>query len=188
MAPEPDHNRIAADASVMALISSGDQVALARLISRETPRLLRMATSLLGEQAEAEEVIQDAFLRLWKAAPEWEPRAQISTWLHHVAYRLSIDIIRRRRSMVNVEDVESALPDGRGTPEAAVLEGERERLISDAMDRLPPRQRSAIVLAHFQGLSQTEAAAVLDVTEDAYESLLARARRRLKELVMARDD
>ncbi|GGE27578.1 DNA-directed RNA polymerase sigma-70 factor [Agaricicola taiwanensis] len=184
MVSAPDHNRIAADAALMARIAAGDQAAFGRVMRDETPRLVRLALSLLGSAAEAEEVAQDAFLRLWNAAPDWEPRAQIGTWLHQVSYRLSIDIIRRRRPTVDVEDMEQVLSDDAASPERIALDNERDRLLAHAMDRLPPRQRTAIVLAHLQGLSQAEASAVLDVTEDAYESLLARARRRLKELTM----
>jgi RNA polymerase sigma-70 factor (ECF subfamily) len=183
MAPAPDHNRIAADAALMARIAVGDQAAFARVMQDETPRLVRLALSVLGRLSEAEDVTQDAFLRLWSAAPDWEPRAQIGTWLHQVAYRLSIDTLRRRRPTVDVEDLEQVLADDSASPERAALDQERDRLLAQAMDRLPPRQRSAIVLAHLQGLSQAEASVVLEVTEDAYESLLARARRRLKDVM-----
>lgn len=183
MAPAPDHNRIAADAALMARVASGDQAAFALVMRSETPRLVRHSLSLLGNLAEAEDVAQDAFLRLWNVAPDWEPRAQIATWLHHVAYRLSIDVLRRRRPSVDIEDLEPILADDSASPEASALHSERDQMLAQAMDRLPPRQKSAIVLAHLQGLSQAEASIVLDVTEEAYESLLARARRKLKDLV-----
>jgi RNA polymerase sigma-70 factor (ECF subfamily) len=183
MASAADHNRIAADASLMLAVASGDQGVFARVMRNETPRLLRLTLSLVGSQAEGEEILQEAFLRLWNTAPRWEARAQIGTWLHQVVYRLSIDVIRQRRAMVDVEDMEEVIADSSGTPETAAVDNERERLVGEAMMRLSLRQRTAVMLAHYQGLSQAEGAAVLQVTEDAYESLLARARRRLKELV-----
>lgn len=183
MAPAPDHNRIAADAALMTRIAAGDQATFALVMRNETPRLVRHSLSLLGNLAEAEEVAQDAFLRLWNVAPDWEPRAQIATWLHQVTYRLSIDVLRRRRPSVDIEDLEPILADDSASPERNALDNERDQLLARAMDQLPPRQKSAIVLAHLQGLSQSEASIVLNVTEDAYESLLARARRKLKDLV-----
>lgn len=183
-----DRDQIATDAALLQAAAGGDQRAFAALMRRESPRLLRVAVSMLHGSGEAEEVVQEAFLKLWQAAPDWEPRARAGTWLHQVVYRLAIDRLRRRRPGLDVENLEAVLPSGDPTPEALAEEDERARLIGEAMDRLPPRQRMAVMLAHHQGLPQAEAASVLEVTEDAYESLLARARRRLKELVAAAYD
>ena len=183
MAVGPDEDRIRADAAAMAEVAAGSQRAFARVAEAETGRLLRLATSLTGSVAEAEEIVQEGLLRLWQAAPDWQPRAQIGTWLHRVVYRLCIDTIRRRRPSVDIAAIEEALPDGVTGPEALLMEDERERAIAAAMAMLPARQRAAILVAHGEGLSQAEAASALEVSEAAYESLLARGRRRLKELV-----
>lgn len=180
-----DLDPIAEDAALMDAIAGGNQRVFAALMRRETPRLLRVATGLLSSSAEAEEVVQEGFLKLWQAAPDWQPRARAGTWLHQVVYRLAIDRLRKRRPNVDVENVEAVLASADPMPDEVSEDAERDRLVADAMAQLPPRQRMAVMLAHYQGLSQAEASAVLEVSEDAYESLLARARRRLKELVAA---
>lgn len=176
---QPD---ILADAARMAAIAGGDAAAFEAAARAHSPRLVSLGASLLGNRAEAEEVAQEALLRLWQQAPRWQPKARISTWLHSVAYRLSIDRLRRRRPGAPVSEIED-MPDDNPSPEDALLHRQRASLIDAALDRLAPRQRAAVVLAHGRGLGQAEAAAILGMSEDAYESLLARARRRLKELV-----
>lgn len=168
----------------MSAIAAGDAAVFEATMQTEAPRLVSLGASLLGSRAEAEEVAQEALLRLWRQAPDWQPKARISTWLHGVAYRLSIDRLRRRRPSVPIAEIED-LPDDNPSPEQALWQHQQASLIDAALVRLPPRQRAAVILAHGQGLGQSEAAAALDITEEAYESLLARARRRLKELVAA---
>lgn len=179
----PDSAKILADAALMDRVACGDESAFATLMRAEAPRLARLGVSILASNAEAEEVMQEAFLRLWQQAATWQPEARVGTWLHGVVYRLSIDRLRRRRPSVAVEDVEEVMDSGETTPEEALSERQRAALVEAALARLSPRQRTAIVLAHYQGLSQAEASSVLDMTEEAYESLLARGRRRLKVLV-----
>ena len=127
--------------------------------------------------------MQEALIRLWQQAETWQPDGRISTWLHRVTYRLAIDVIRRRRPSVGIETVEDTLEDSGPEPDARLIRVEYARALRAAVDSLPERQRTAIALCHFQGLSQAEAAAVMEVSEAAYESLLARARRRLRALL-----
>lgn len=179
----PDRQRILADAARMEAIAAGDGRIFTELVRAETSRLVSLAAGLLASRAEAEEVAQDALLRLWQQAPDWTAGARISTWLHRVTYRLCIDRLRRRRPSVPVAEIEDTMADGSDSPEDTLLRGQQAALIDAALGRLPPRQRAAILLAHGRGLGQAEAAAVLELSEEAYESLLARGRRRLKELV-----
>ncbi len=181
----PDRQRILADAARMAAIAGGDTRAFEILMQAETARLVSLSESLLSNSAEAEEVVQDAFIRLWQQASDWQPKARVATWLYRVTYRLSIDRLRRRRPSVPVADVEDGLASDGPSPEEELWMNQRARLIDAALRGLPPRQRAAIVLAHGEGLSQSEAAAVLELSQEAYESLLARARRQLRKLVAA---
>jgi RNA polymerase sigma-70 factor (ECF subfamily) len=128
---------------------------------------------------EAEDVVQDTLIRLWENAASWTPDARIGTWLHRVCYNRAIDTLRRRRAFVD-ESVLADLPDGADLPESAMLRSESVVSVRDAIDRLPTRQRTAVLLFHFQDFSQREAAAVMGVSEDALESMLARARRQLR--------
>lgn len=186
MSPSPpDRQRILADAALMTRIADGDTRAFESVVKADSARLVSLALALLGSRPDAEEVAQDALVRLWRQAPRWAAEARISTWLHRVAYRLAIDRLRRRRPAADPAEIEEGLSDPAPSPEATLLEGEREALIDRALARLPPRQRAAVVLAHRHGLSQAEGAAALELSEEAYESLLARGRRRLKALIAA---
>ena len=145
----------------------------------DLPRMLALAHRLLGDPVEAEDVAQEAMLRAWRQAPSWRPgKARFDTWLHRVALNLCYDRLRRRREVLTDAPPERADPapgPDRGV-EAAQL-GDR---VNAALARLPERQREAIVLCHYQELGNIEAAALMDVSVEALESLLSRGRRALR--------
>jgi RNA polymerase sigma-70 factor (ECF subfamily) len=174
-----DRRRVHADQATMAAVATGDDRAFARLAAEETPRLLRFARTLLSGSAEAEEVVQEALLRLWRQAETWQATGRVSTWLHQVTYRLCIDIIRRRQAAVPI-DSDTELEDEIPAPDAGLMRADDVRAVRAALAALPERQRTALVLFHFQEMGQAEAAAVMGVGERAFESLLARARRGLR--------
>jgi RNA polymerase sigma-70 factor (ECF subfamily) len=132
---------------------------------------------MLGNTQEAEDVSQEAFLRLWQHAPDWEPRAKLSTWLFRVAHNLAIDRLRQRRPVDTDVDVatDSARP-------SRVLDRRRtaER-VRAALALLPDRQRSALLMSHYEGLSNPEIADILGVSVESVESLSSRARRTLRQ-------
>jgi RNA polymerase sigma-70 factor (ECF subfamily) len=192
--PVGDRSDSAADAAIraddrlMRAVAAGDDEAFGRVITAESPRLTRFVAAVLCDLGEAEEVVQEALIRLWRNADAWEPRARIGTWLHQVAYRLSIDRLRRRRPHVDIDDLDDVLEDDTPSPERQLSRIEDVRLVHEALDRMPDRQRAVIVLAHFQELGQAEASAIMGMSEHAYESLLARARRRLRGLLAGQRD
>jgi RNA polymerase sigma factor (sigma-70 family) len=156
------------DAELVARVGEQDPAAVRTLVSRKLPRLLALATRMLGDRMEAEDVAQEAFVRIWKQAPHWkEGEARFDTWIHRVALNLCYDRLRGRRE-------DPALPDLQ--LEARV----RDERVRTALAALPVRQREALVLNYYQELSNIEAAALMGVTVDALESLLARARRNLR--------
>lgn len=179
-APDPRH---AADAALMARIASGDEAAFATLVDRSADRLLAVAERMLDDRAAAEDVVQTALLRAWDQAYRWEPRARIETWLHRVVSRACIDMVRTRRPSAS-DAVLDTLADPNPGSEARVLAAERDRLVRAGITALPERQRTALVLMTYGEISQRDAAAVLDITEGALESLLVRARRALKATLM----
>jgi len=186
---EGDRQRIRADHDLMAAIASGDEAAFARLVGEQSPPLLRFARTLLtAGTAEAEEVVQETFLRLWQQAATWQPNGRVTTWLYQVAYRLCIDTLRRRRRSVSVDIADTEdIADEAPRPDQRLLRIDDIRALRAAIEQLPERQRTALVLFHFQEMSQADAAAVMSIGESAFESLLARARRRLR-LHLSADD
>jgi len=169
----------AADAVLLARFASGDQAAARQLSEQLLPGALRQAYRMLGDQAEAEDVAQDAMLRLWRQAADWRAgEARISTWLYRVVHNLCIDRLRKRRPSVPVEDAPEPVD-----PDPGVLErmarSEESKAVAEAIADLPERQRQALVLRHFEGLSNPEIGEALECSVEAVESLLARARRTL---------
>ena len=183
-----DEKAIRADHALMQAVAEGREGAFARLIEAEAPKLTRFVVSVLSDLAEAEEVVQEALLRLWKQAATWEPNARIGTFLHQVAYRIAIDRLRRRRPQVDLDGLEDVLQDQGPGPERHLAQKDDARVVQAALDKLSERQRTAIVLAHFQELGQAEGADIMGIGEHAYESLLARARRRLRSLLGGQDE
>jgi RNA polymerase sigma-70 factor (ECF subfamily) len=174
---------IALDAAVMRAIASGDSDAFAALMHREGPRLARLANSLLANESEVEEVLQDAYVKLWRMAERWQASARIGTFLHTIVYRACIDRLRKHRQLVDISTIEDTLADSQPDAEALVLAQDRDAQLRQAVDCLTPRQRAAVTLAYHEELSQADASTVLGLTQEAYESLLARARRRLRLLL-----
>ncbi len=170
---------IQADAALLARVGAGDAAACRALVDAHLGRLHAFAWRMLGDAAEAEDVAQESFLRLWRTAPGWRDEARVGTWLHRVAYNICIDRLRRR------DRGHAELPDDLVDPAPGPAQ-DRQRAqvaaaVRRALARLPERQRAAIALVHYQELGNVEAAGILGVSVEALESLLARGRRALRE-------
>jgi RNA polymerase sigma-70 factor (ECF subfamily) len=157
----------------------GDQAAVQALVARKLRRVLALAERILGDPAEAQDVAQETFFKVWRHAPRWRPGvARFDTWLHRVALNLCYDRLRRRRERPTAEPPEIADPGP--APDRGLLAADVGRRVRAALQALPPRQREAIVLCHYQELGNIEAAAVMGVSVEALESLLSRGRRALR--------
>lgn len=164
----------------MRRIGAGDARAAEALVRKHAPRMAALARRMLSDPAEAEDVAQDVFLRVWRAAPRWKPGgAKFATWMHRVALNLCYDRLRRRRETPDAE-AGLTLPDPAASADAAWLARQRAALVRAAMAQLPERQRAAVALCHFEEMSNIEAAQVLEISVEALESLLARGRRGLR--------
>lgn len=167
------------DTQLIERVGRGEPAATRVLVAAKLPRVIGLATRMLRDGAEAEDVAQEAFVRVWRNAGAWQPgRARFDTWLHTVVLNLCRDRLRRRR--VTTSDAVPDIPDPAPDAEAGLIAAERGSAVARAIAALPERQREAILLVHYQDLSGAEAAAALELSVEALESLLARGRRTLR--------
>lgn len=170
------------DEDLVLRVGRGEAEAVRQLALLKLPRLLALAKRMLGDATEAEDVAQEAMLRAWRQAPKWTPgKAKFDTWLHRVALNLCYDRLRRRRETPT--DTPPDRPDEGPAPDRGLLAAETGARVDGALRRLPDRQREAIVLCHYQELTNIEAAALMKISVEALESLLSRGRRTLRALL-----
>ena len=167
------------DGPLLARLAAGEATAFRAVVERHLPMVVGVARRMLRDDAEAEDVAQEAMLRLWRNAAGLElGPGGLRPWLRRVTTNLCIDRVRAGRHLAVVDEVPEQ-------PEpAAQFDNLAERDVARRVDRvmreLPERQRLALTLFHFEGLSQSEVAARLGISDEAVESLLARGRRSLK--------
>lgn len=183
----PENIRDAEDANLVVRVAEGDVPAYRELVGRHAGRLQRFALRILRDPSDAEDVVQETFLRLWQRARDCSPDARVGTWLHRITHNLAIDRLRARGRVSPLSEDEDAAPIS--APQSRLLaERERRETLSRALDALPERQALAVMLVYFHEHSGAEAASVLGVSEEALESLLARARRALRSAVAKEAD
>lgn len=166
--------------SLMRRVAEHDIAAYRELVETYLPRIARFAERSLGNKAEAEDVAQETFLRLWTAAAGFTPQARPSTWLYRIAHNLCVDRFRKRG-----RETELSEAPGADRPSGLYARKQTSEAVQKALAELPDRQRAAIGLVHYEGLAAQEAANVLEISVEALESLLSRARRSLRERLRA---
>ncbi|MCW1383125.1 RNA polymerase sigma factor [Novosphingobium sp. KCTC 2891] len=174
------------DTALMAEVALGNADAFAELVDRHTAPLYRVAMRMLGDGHEAEDVVQDAFTRLWQQAPRWQPSgAGLVGWLHRVTMNLCFD--RKRRFRVVTAPELPDMADEAPLADALIEAGQARSAVAAALADLPERYRAALVLCYYEGFSNALAADVLALNIKAMESLLFRARRQMRDLLEKRD-
>jgi len=175
------------DDGLVDAIAHGDGDAFRQLLDRHLDAIHAYLYRMTGSRADAEDLAQETFLRVWRKASTFEPgRVKVTTWLHTIAHNLCIDTFRRNRP-THGED-ESLEADDTADPERRASGSELAALLEQAITALPDNQRSAILLCQVQGFSNAQAARILGVNVRALESLLARARRTLRESLTGTGD
>lgn len=166
------------DDALLIAFGNGDRMAARVLTERLAPRVIGYAARLLKDRAEAEDVAQDAMMRLWKIAPDWRTgEAKVTTWLYRVVTNLCTDRLRKKRGTGLDEIAEPE--DDKPSQDAVLMHKQRVAALDLALDTLPERQKEAVVLRHIEGLSNPEIAQILDIGVEAVESLTARGKRAL---------
>jgi RNA polymerase sigma-70 factor (ECF subfamily) len=166
------------DQELMVRVAAGDARAFRSLVERHTASLLAHARRMLRSASEAEEVVQETYVRLWRSAPAYRPEAKLRTFMHGIAHNLSIDRLRARKQ--HDPDALDELA-SRERTSGPLQELELRARVQRELAALPERQRAALSLVHFEELTNIEAAKLLEVSVEALESLLSRARRTLRE-------
>ncbi len=187
---DSDNDSAAPDAALLVAYANGDAAAGRALLDRLAPKLFGYATRVLGDRTEAEDVVQETMLKLWKIAPEWrQGEAQVSTWAYRVMVNMCTDRLRKRQSQGQV-----AL-DAVAEPEADIksavdqmTDAARVDALQSALETLPERQKQAVVLRHLEGLKNPEIAQIMDIGVEAVESLTARGKRALKAALAGRKE
>ena len=189
------------EAALVKLVARKNQTAFKKLLNMHLSGINRYTVRMIGNTANAEDITQEVFLRLWTRADSYKPEAsKLSTWLHNIAHNLCIDYFRKNNRFIQdsseIYETEENLhlasvsgrPHGIATsgsdePEHELAKKTRDNDVKKALMTLPERQRSAIIICHYQGVSNKDAAHIMEVSVDALESLLSRGRLKLRKLL-----
>jgi len=179
------------DADLVARLQAGDQAAYAQLVEEHAGKIYRLALRLMGNEADAEDVLQETFLSAFKSMDRFEARSSLSTWLYRIASNAALMRLRRKEpEQVSVDEplerddgelIPRQLFDFCCLPEEDLLRDEARAELNRAIDELPPSLRSVFVLRDIEGLSTEETAEALDLSVSAVKSRLMRARLKLRE-------
>lgn len=176
---------------LMARIAKGDEDAFEILVGRHQTSILNLIYRFIGDRMQAKDVAQEVFIRIWQSAKNYEPKAKFTTWIYRITANLCFNELKSSRrkkwfsfnwSDENGEHtIEEALSDNAPSAEDLLLQKERSRQISNALQSLPDNQRMALVLKRYDDLSYQEIAEIIGCSVSAVESLLVRAKRTLQE-------
>lgn len=168
------------DAAYMARVAQGDAEAFQALVEAHAPRALSLAQRLLADRMEAEDMVQEAFTKVWTNPGAYDPaKARFSTWFYRVVTNRCLDQRRKKRPDALPETYDQA-DDAPGAEQVLALR-DRDRQVAHAIAQLPERQALAVTLCYLEEMSNAQAAAIMDVKLKALESLLVRARAKLKQ-------
>lgn len=184
----PDSTPIAADvvfdedSELLDRLATDDEAAFRMLVERHIDRAYAIALRIVGNAADAEDVVQDTMLKIWSHRGRWQHgRAKFSTWLYRVISNRCIDLRRKPRNE-NVDTVPEVADSQPGAVEI-IERNELNGMLELAMQRLPEQQRIAVILSYHENMSNGEIAQVMDTTVAAVESLLKRGRQQLRQLL-----
>lgn len=174
------------DDALLQRIAQGDRAAFRILMERHSRPMLMLAQRVTGRAEDADEIVQEAFLKVWTMADKWDVDggAKFSTWFYRVVLNACLDR-KRRKQAVGLEEAGDPADERPGGLENAVSR-QRSRIVGEALADLPERQRAALSLYYFSGLSGREAAEVLELSVSATEALLSRGKQALRKALQRR--
>jgi len=172
------------DHELIERVRGGDDEAFRLLVERHSRAIYRAAYRITGNNADADDVVQETFLRAYRALERFDARAAFTTWIHRIAINCSLDLIdSRRRRDGRVEDGEdlAAIASSTASPDRVVHGLEMQRAVASAMERLSGNERTAFVLRHFEGMPLEEIGKVLGTQLNATKNTIFRAVKKLRE-------
>jgi RNA polymerase sigma-70 factor (ECF subfamily) len=169
------------DYALLRRVARGEAAALAELIRRHQTRLYQIAYRLLKDPLEAEDALQEVFIKVYENAHRFEPKAKVSAWLHRITANYCLNLLRQRRPQESLDQGNGpVVPNSGATPLEALEERDLTHRLQEALEALPENQRRALILKRFGGLSYQEIAAEMGLSPQAVDGLLKRARQFLK--------
>ena len=172
--------------NIIARARRGDADAFEQLVVAYRDQVFRLALRMCGNEADADEVAQEAFLSAWKALPNFRGDSRFSTWLYQLTSHAAIDLMRREKRQIAAEDItEVSAPDPAPGPQQQAEQSETRQAVRDAMAQLSPEYRQIVVLRFLEDLSYEEIGAALELSPGTVRSRLARARKELREELLA---
>ena len=173
-------------------LRQGDRAEFARLVEAYSAQIYRLAIKMLHNEQDAEDILQETFIKAYNALPDFEGRAKLSTWLYRIATNEALMFLRKKRpDQISVEQPAEDVPeqppleivDWCCLPEGELMSTESRANLDASVEKLPPSLRVVFLLRDIEGLSTRETAEVLDLTENAVKTRLSRARLRLREML-----
>jgi RNA polymerase sigma-70 factor (ECF subfamily) len=178
------------DYDLIRAIGAGDHLAFERLVRRYQGSILNFIHRQIGDRHTAEDLTQEAFLRVYRAASRFEERGKVSTWIFKIAYNLCLNEMKRLRRLkrFQLDLYDEGIRSGEGAYDALLGAHERDKDIMNALQKLPESQRAALLLRANEELSYSEISRVLSVSISSVESLIFRARKRLRQLLQDKEE
>lgn len=171
-------------------LTDGDRAAFAELVEKTSPRIFGLALRMLGNEQDAEDVLQETYIKAFKALPEFEGRSSVETWLYRIAANESLMALRKKKPLTQAveldddrEEVESLpqIVDWRFLPEKELMSGETRSMLKQAADKLSAPLKMVFFLRDVEGLSGKDTAQILGINENAVKTRLVRARLKLRD-------
>ncbi len=189
--PLPGENSVASDLAaekdetLLALIVQGSHAAFSALAERHAQRFYLGAYQLLQNREDAEDVVQEAFLKLWRQPGLWDPSrgTKFTTWFYRIVLNAALDLKRRRRVKIEPLDAAGEMPADSPVPDDVIDDKNRKLRVQNAIKTLPEHQRLALTLCFYQEFSNQEAADIMGMNIKALQSLIMRAKASLKNML-----
>ena len=175
------------DPQLLHLIQDGDKSAFTDLVNRHANRFYRIAFRFLNNRDNSEDVVQDAFLKLWNNTGTWKPDfdAKFTTWFSRIVINLCLDLKKKNKNSFELDDM--VLAGGDESPDETVMKRQNTEILNKCLEELPDRQQTAINLCFYEGFSNREAAEIMEINIKALESLLVRAKYSLRNKLVKRE-